>query len=231
MLRQMRGHFVHLLTYAAPITKKMVHFNSLRFYTVPAMPRGWKAPSWLTIELGIFAGRLYFDFEEYEALHVSLGLGSSKAENAGNQDAPTVPSTEADRRPIFKSTVKVLPFLQEWLAIRRRGQDFSHTPMGFVCQDKRLTAEHRFFKSADIAHPPVESNDGNAGDRSGGRDNQGSELEEEVGEEDYDGFSFEEYGIDDYGGGLEYAGADDYGDFEEEEEGAEECLAWLGGSV
>ena len=38
-----------------------------------------------------------------------------------------------------------LAFLHDWLAIRRKGQEFLHTPMGFVCQDKPLTANHPFF--------------------------------------------------------------------------------------
>ena len=38
-----------------------------------------------------------------------------------------------------------LMFLQEWLALRRKGQDFSHTPMGHLCQGKPLLESHPFF--------------------------------------------------------------------------------------
>ncbi|KAL8827547.1 MAG: hypothetical protein Q9191_003114 [Dirinaria sp. TL-2023a] len=212
LLRKIKDHFVHLLTYAAPIAKRMLHFNSLDYYTVPAMPQGWKSPSWLTIELGIFAGRLYFDFEEYRDLRVSLGLDENDAVNASEQNASR---TEASSRPIFKSTVNVLPFLQDWLAIRRRGQDFSHTPMGFVCENKRLTAEHQFFKKADVTANLSESSGdggGGVGDRSAGTDKQGSELQEDPGEE-YAGF--QDYGTDDHSGFEDVEGDD--GDFEEEE--------------
>jgi hypothetical protein len=52
--------YTHLLTYSAPVTRKMLHFNSLDYYAIPSLPKGWKAPGWLMIELGIFAGRLCF---------------------------------------------------------------------------------------------------------------------------------------------------------------------------
>src|SRR3954471_2268109 len=42
-------------------------------------------------------------------------------------------------------TTKPLTFLQEWLAVRRKGQDFVHTPMGQVCQGKPLLENHPFF--------------------------------------------------------------------------------------
>lgn len=64
----------HLLIYAAPVSKKMLHFNNLMHYSFPRLPKNWKPPTWLTIELGLFAGRLYFDFGEYAALVNYLGL-------------------------------------------------------------------------------------------------------------------------------------------------------------
>jgi len=42
-------------------------------------------------------------------------------------------------------TAKPLTFLQEWLAVRRKGQDFVNTPMGYVCQGRALKASHPFF--------------------------------------------------------------------------------------
>jgi hypothetical protein len=46
-------------------------------------------------------------------------------------------------------TRKPLTFLQEWLALRRKGQDFSHSPMGFICQGQRLLENHPFFQRLD----------------------------------------------------------------------------------
>lgn len=155
----------HLLTYAAPVTRKTLQFDDLRYYAMPSLPTGWKAPTWLRIELGIFAGRLYFEYSEYSDLCKYLGLGEAAAKLAETTDMTVVPAeldgpveepvegdaadekVEMDMRARHAQsfTTKPLSFLQEWLAVRRKGQDFAHTPMGYVCQGKPLTASHPFF--------------------------------------------------------------------------------------
>lgn len=150
----------------------MLHFNNLTFYAIPTLPDEWKAPTWLTIELGIFAGRLYFEFEEYAGLRKYLGfvdadegiiakLGDLMVDRR-NDTASPMPlvdgieeyATDEDCKKVADNvkrshgqsfTAKPLTFLQEWLAIRRKGQDFVHTPMGHVCQGKSLKANHPFF--------------------------------------------------------------------------------------
>lgn len=112
----------------------MLQFNSLRYFSVPPLPDAWKAPTWLTIELGILAGRLYFNFEEYEDLCSFLGVRNRKT-GCGTADSDQT------------FTAKPLSFLQQWLSVRRRGQDFTHTPVGYICQGKTLSAEHPFFRS------------------------------------------------------------------------------------
>jgi hypothetical protein len=147
---------IYLLTYAAPVTRNMLHFNGLRYLTVPPLPEEWEAPNWLTIELGILAGRVYFEFEEYDALRRFLGVNSAR-EGLRSLDgtmSSSKPSDmlidEATDKSVVASqsfTTKPLIFLQEWLAIRRKGgQDFSQTPMGYVCQEKSLAANHPFFR-------------------------------------------------------------------------------------
>ena len=145
----------HLLTYAAPVTRKMLHFNDLTYYAIPKLPEKWKAPTWLSVELGIFAGRLYFEYEEYTELRKYLDVGDTTFDSADTAGDPLSPvkfcrtgneeSTKSVAQPKQIFTKKPLTFLQEWLAIRRRGQDFAHTPMGYVCQDKPLHATHPFF--------------------------------------------------------------------------------------
>ena len=152
----------HLLTYSAPVMRRMLHFNRLDYYAMPALPTGWKAPTWLVIELGIFAGRLYFEYDEYDDLRKYLGLREGGAVLAGTTDKAAAPvelsgtagpvddaadKTEIDTRTgqVQSLTTKPLAFLQEWLAMRRKGQDFMHTPMGYVCQGKSLTENHPFF--------------------------------------------------------------------------------------
>src|ERR1700742_4128274 len=65
---------VHLLAYAAPVTQKMLHFNELTYYAIPPLPTECSAPVWLKIQVGFFAGRLYFPFEELGDIRAFLGL-------------------------------------------------------------------------------------------------------------------------------------------------------------
>ena len=148
----------------------MLHFNNLTFYAVPSLPIGWKPPTWLTIELGILAGRLYFEFDEYRDMRKYLDCGEDSAKIVDEPIDDAMPSTNklhehnaeardslneeeeretSDRRQAQSFTAKPLMFLQEWLAMRRKGQEFTHTPMGYVCQGKPLAANHPFFNRLD----------------------------------------------------------------------------------
>ncbi|KEY64737.1 hypothetical protein S7711_05391 [Stachybotrys chartarum IBT 7711] len=155
----------HLLTYSAPTTRKMAHFNRLNFYSVPPLPNDWEAPAWLRLELGIFSGRLYFDWEDYEPLCELLGLEQGSAGDLGAEigiDMDEEEGLQVDgahepdgirSNPAITAhqafVSKPLTFLQEWLALRRRGQDFVNSPMGFVAQGKLLQQDHAFFRKVD----------------------------------------------------------------------------------
>lgn len=106
----------------------MSQFNGLKFFSVPPLPKYWTAPIWLTIKLGILSGRLYFSFKEYDELCKFLGTKSQEEDSKSFTEKP-------------------LLFLHQWLSIRRKGQDFIHTPVGYICQGKILTSDHLFFRS------------------------------------------------------------------------------------
>jgi len=131
ILHRVGTPLTHLIVYAAPVTRRMIQFNRLNYYTIPSLPRGWKAPIWLQVHIGVFAGRLYFEWEEHSELMKLVGGASSESETSGQCFAK-----------------KPLTFLHDWLAVRRKGQDFEHTPMGFITTGKPLTAEHSFFRSS-----------------------------------------------------------------------------------
>ena len=130
---------VHLLVYAAPVTRKMQEFNRLDFYSIPTLPEGWKPPSWLPLELGILGGRLYFEFAEYHYIQRSLLLSTQRngicLEKHEDED-------EEDSQTTARNT---LAFLGDWLSLRRQGQDVTQTPMGYVCQGWQLRSDHPFF--------------------------------------------------------------------------------------
>ncbi|KAK0642864.1 hypothetical protein B0T16DRAFT_354150 [Cercophora newfieldiana] len=147
---------VHLITYASPVTRKMLCFNSLTFLTFPPMPPNWKAPQWLKTGLGLLAGRIHFEWEEYESLSELLGVQESSISISisnmdGIEDVDTEVSDGEENKEMTVARTfcpRPLVFLQEWLALRRQGQDFSHTPMGFMVQDKPLHANHPLFNEA-----------------------------------------------------------------------------------
>jgi hypothetical protein len=152
ILRAITTPLVHLILYAAPVTKRMLHFNRLDYYALPSLPAEWKPPSWLPFELGILAGRLYFGYSEYslllDRLHVKLEEnepGDEIAEYDGNNGKKQLTTAQT---PQSKNN---LMFLQEWLSLRRQGQDISHTPMGYVCQSWKLRSDHPFFSTEEPA--------------------------------------------------------------------------------
>jgi hypothetical protein len=131
IMRASTSRTTHLILYAAPWTKSMLHFNNLTYYSLPSLRDGWTPPTWLPFELGIIAGRLYFPFSEYEDASNPL---YSLARNPDGED-----------ESLDSWAKNHLNFLQEWLAIRRQGQDVTDTPMGYICQNWPLRREHPFF--------------------------------------------------------------------------------------
>lgn len=115
---------VHLITYMAPLTRDMSHFDRLTFHALPPLPPDHQVPTWLSIELGIFAGRMYADFPDCTALRRYM-------ERSGAEE------------PAFSASPAA--FLLEWLALRRKGQNVTHTPVGYVCQGRPLREDHHFF--------------------------------------------------------------------------------------
>ncbi|KAM0256937.1 hypothetical protein ACHAQJ_004638 [Trichoderma viride] len=111
---------VHLIAYAAPITRAMTPFNQLRYYSLPPISLEAKFPTWFKVELGLVAGRLYTDYEEWKL--VGDYMRSSQA-----------------------GTLISTAFLLEWLAVRCRAHDVLHTPMGYVCLGRTVTENHPFF--------------------------------------------------------------------------------------
>lgn len=151
VIRAERQPKVHLIAYAAAITKNTLHFNELSYYVLPRLPVGYKAPSWLSIELGIFAGRLYLNFPEYASLMRYLQL-TDKTNSKVQQNS-------VEQVCVF--TKSPVSFLLEWLTLRRKGQNITNTPMGYVCQRRPLHQSHPFFEARragaeDVIAPSVE---------------------------------------------------------------------------
>ncbi|WDK20879.1 hypothetical protein CGRA01v4_12168 [Colletotrichum graminicola] len=191
------AHFTgatNLIVYSAPVTRKMLHFSDLKYYSVPTLPTQWRAPSWLKIELGLYAGRLYFEWSEYDQLCDFLGIDQSlplleylEGEGSESDSAENQHSSGA-RSAATGLTNRPLSFVQEWLASRRKGQDFLSTPMGFIAQGKILQENHPFFRQTktvtrDILFAPIHNSS----------DDQANE----------DVYAVADYGVDDMGANEE----------------------------
>ncbi|KAF2396522.1 hypothetical protein EJ06DRAFT_222752 [Trichodelitschia bisporula] len=183
---------VHLVIYSAPVTKRMLHFNDLTFYSLPSLRRGWKAPLWLRIHLGILAGRLYFEFEEHGELTRVLGLGDDPVDAHRGSQIDRADDGETRLNSRLRS------FVQDWLAIRRNGQDFTHTPMGYLCQGWTLRPEHPFF--TESTQSEAERLVAGVDRLRIGRSNPNAEVDYDSGDEDYES---EHEEIDDGEDGLE----------------------------
>ncbi|KAI1371939.1 hypothetical protein F4677DRAFT_449941 [Hypoxylon crocopeplum] len=171
----------HLMTYAAPVTRRMMRFNKLGYYAMPPLLKDQQPSEQLRTELGFFAGRLYFDWSEYHSICRMLDIdaytpGMNEIDSSETDMTDKCTSSVADScsevashrsdeprdvnkipqssvRPLGGKravlTSKPYTFTQEFLAARRHGQDFSHTPMGFICSGKPLNEDSPFFRRAD----------------------------------------------------------------------------------
>lgn len=139
MIRLQEKSKIHMMTYAALVTKNMMHFNELLYYVISSLFIDYAVLDWLFIELGIFVGRLYMNFAKCAALKRYLRL----------EDSFNLQSSSEHVDDIFiKDSIN---FLLNWLTLRRKGHDIMHTPMGYVCQGRLLHPNHPFFadRSAD----------------------------------------------------------------------------------
>ncbi len=145
VLRDKRPECTNLIVYSAPVTRSMLLFDDLKFHSIPRLPDDWCAPSWLVRDLRIFAGGLFFRFKEYNAFCEHLGMRSlTSAVNTTTKPL----ENEIKEKPKESFTKDPQVFLRKWLNIRRKGQDFSSTPMGYLCQGKTLSIDHPFFRGS-----------------------------------------------------------------------------------
>jgi len=95
----------HLLVYAAATTRKMLCFDDLKFYAVPSLPASWTPPKWLTRDLGIFAGRLYFQHEAHEEMSDYLLSRSTWTIQDAKKKLPQLEHKEETAAPTGQPTI------------------------------------------------------------------------------------------------------------------------------
>lgn len=145
ILRREESPLVWLINYAPPVTKAMQPLSSSPYCFVPPRATNDPLPTWLSVELNVFAGGLHFRYEEYKPLLSWLSAeerGSPGGSCAGGGDAVGISSAKVQCKLTTEQPHK---FLLEWLTYRRQTEEILYTPMGFVCQRKPLQPDHQFF--------------------------------------------------------------------------------------
>jgi hypothetical protein len=145
-LRRIQTPMTFLLTYTAPLTRSLLEVGTLAYYPVPTPKKEFAIPSWLSIEIGLMAGRLYLPYHQYTQLRNCLEV-----------DERAYPSLALDeflrrRKHILPnlgilSIKQLAKFRTEWIAHRSRSSDIMHTPMGYLIQNRDLPENHPFFFS------------------------------------------------------------------------------------
>ncbi|KAF5529463.1 hypothetical protein FNAPI_13867 [Fusarium napiforme] len=144
ILRRIHTPTTFLLTYTSSHTRSLLEVGYLAYYPVPTPKKELAIPFWLSIEIGLMAGRLYLPYDEYTQLRSCLQV-----------DEMAEPSVMTDN--VHRSRKHVLPnfgalnpqllskFLTEWIPYRSRSSDIMHNPMGYLLQNRDLPTNHPFF--------------------------------------------------------------------------------------
>lgn len=146
-LRRIKTPITFLLTYTAPLTRSLLEVGNLAYYPVPTPKKELAIPSWLEMEIGLMAGRLYLPYDQYKQLRSYF----EDDEEAGHL---ATPDDRRRRKHILPNFGTIDPrslaeFLTEWLAHRSRSSEIIHTPMGYLIQNRDLPENHPFFISKD----------------------------------------------------------------------------------
>ncbi|KAH7217697.1 hypothetical protein DER44DRAFT_754746 [Fusarium oxysporum] len=145
-LRRIQTPTTFLLTYTSAFTRSLLEVGTLAYCPVPTPEKELAIPSWLSIEIGLMAGRLYLPYDEYTQLRICLEV-EERAD-------PSVITNDVHRRrkhilPNFGiiNAQSLSKFLTEWVPHRSRSSDIIHTPMGYLIENRDLPENHPFFTS------------------------------------------------------------------------------------
>ncbi|KAH7263807.1 hypothetical protein BKA59DRAFT_520863 [Fusarium tricinctum] len=146
-LRRIQTPIAYLLTYTAPLTRSLLDVGTLAYYPVPTPKKELAIPSWLEIEIGLMAGRLYLPYDQYKQLRNYFADDETAEHSVTTDDLRRRTQT----LPNFGTVNPKLlgEFLTEWLAHWPPSSEIMHTPMGYLIQNRDLPENHPFFISKD----------------------------------------------------------------------------------
>jgi hypothetical protein len=142
MPRIRKSKYVVLHDYAPQLSLAFPTLDSLRLYTRPPLPEGWRLPTHLRLQLNIFAGQLYFNsFDDYKETCDILGLAWKETGKELTVEADGfIVRKHGDPKVRFKkSPVNFLKVL--FTRIRRNCEGIDKTHWGRVLGGEVLTEE------------------------------------------------------------------------------------------
>ncbi|KAF5639084.1 hypothetical protein F52700_4254 [Fusarium sp. NRRL 52700] len=144
ILRRIQTPTTFLLTYTSPLTRSLLEVGILDYYPVPTPKTELVIPSWLSIEIGLMAGRLYLPYNQYTQLRSCLKVDERVEPSMIMVDA------HRSRKHILPNFGILNPqslskFLSEWISYRSRSSDITLTPMGYLVENRDLPDNHPFF--------------------------------------------------------------------------------------
>ncbi|KAH9063764.1 hypothetical protein EDB83DRAFT_804615 [Lactarius deliciosus] len=133
---------VRLHIYAPRVTASMRSFSDFTYHTVPESPTGaWTAPTYIRMELNLFAGQLYFDSkEEYDRVCelFALHMAHPGAKHIEVDGFVRQPHRTGAKSPF---SVSVIARFKELTGFRRKGMGYNKTHLGRVLDARSLSSE------------------------------------------------------------------------------------------
>jgi len=142
---------VQLHIYAPRVTRSMVSFEDLQFYTIPgAHTVSVLSPSEPSLYcLGLFAGSLYFqDYMRYERLSGFLGIILTFMDSQEDIEISVDRFVSRAGRNKLGWTIDCpfdkcpIPFLKALISLRMRGQGYAQSHLGSLIHSKLLVEEN-----------------------------------------------------------------------------------------
>lgn len=149
LLTQLESQFiVRLHVYAPKITKTMISFETLRFYTIPASLVESAPPEVSLYGLGLFAGSLYIqDFSGYKRLCSLLGITTSVIDDNEHINVSVDRFVDRECRNRLGWSIDCpfdrcpIPFLKALTALRMKGQGYIQSHIGSLISGRVLTED------------------------------------------------------------------------------------------
>ncbi|CAE6507523.1 unnamed protein product [Rhizoctonia solani] len=150
-----KSSVVRLHVYAPRVSRSMLSFSDLGFFSIPSSPKGYIQMSGLSpaqIQLDLFAGQLYLSgYKEYRLLCTVLGLFAPPDHENLRIEVESDGFVKPENRHLLirhrpeyspcKFTETPIPALKDLVGLRRKGMKYLLTHVGKILHSRNLTLE------------------------------------------------------------------------------------------